>query len=130
LNPIEDSAYSDWRAARATTPFGIYTGSWGSDFADASNWFNQNFTHSADHYRNHWNYPDFDALVGKAVTNTNAAERTQQYSDAEVMLVQQAPIVPFLHGIAFRFTKPWVKDLHLQAITSVVHLRTIKIAQQ
>ena len=64
------------------------------------------------------------------IRDSNIAERTQQYSDAEVMLVQQAPIIPFLHGIAFRFTKPWVKDLHLQAITSVVHLRTIKIAQQ
>ena len=34
-----------------------------------------------------------------------------------------------LHGIAFRFVKLYVKDLHLQPITSVVHLRTIKIAQ-
>lgn len=129
LNPIEASAYSDWRAARATTPFGVYTGSWGSDFADASNWFNQNFTHSADHYRNHWNFPEFDALVTKAVTNTNVDERNQQYSQAEAMLVQQAPVIPILHEIAFRFVKPWVRDLHLQAITSVVHLRTIKIAQ-
>ncbi len=129
LNPIDDSAYSDWRAARETTPFNIYTGSWGSDFADASNWFNQNFTHTADHYRNHWNYPEFDALVAKAVTNTNVDERNQQYSDAEVMLVKQAPIIPFVHGVAFRFVKPWVKDLHIQPITSRVHLRTIKIAQ-
>jgi oligopeptide transport system substrate-binding protein len=129
LNPIEDSAYSDWRAARETTPFNIYTATWGSDFADASNWFNQNFTHASDHYRNHWNFPDFDALVAKAVTNTNSDERIQEYSQAEAMIVEQAPIIPFLHGIAFRFVKPWVKDLHIQAITSVVHLRTIKIAQ-
>ena len=129
LNPIEDSAYSDWRAARETTPFNIYTGSWGSDFADASNWFNQNFTHASDHYRNHWNDPEFDALVAKAVVNTDTKERDQQYSDAEAMLVQQAPIVPFLHGVAFRFVKPWVKDLYIQPITSIVHLRTIKIAQ-
>lgn len=129
LNPIEASAYSDWRAARETTPFNIYTATWGSDFADASNWFNQNFTHSADHYRDHWNDPEFDALVGKAATNTNLAERDQQYSAAEGIIVKMAPVIPFLHGIAFRFVKPWVKDIHIQAITSVVHLRTIKIAQ-
>jgi oligopeptide transport system substrate-binding protein len=129
LNPIENNAYSDWRAARETTPFNIYTGSWGSDFADASNWFNQNFTHTADHYRNHWNDPEFDALVGKAIGNTNSAERIQEYSQAEAMLVDQAPIIPILHGIAFRFIKPWVKDLYIQPITSIVHLRTIKIAQ-
>jgi ABC-type oligopeptide transport system substrate-binding subunit len=129
LNPIEDSAYSDWRAARETTPFNIYTGSWGSDFADASKWFNQNFTHAADHYRNHWNDPDFDALVGKAVNNTNLDERNQEYSQAEAMLVDQAPIIPVLHGIAFRFVKPWVKDIHFQPVNPIVHLRTIKIAQ-
>lgn len=78
----DDNADSDWRASRATQPFDIYPGSWGSDFADASNRFNQNFTQAADHYRNHWNDPKFDALVAKAQTNTNAEERNQQYSQA------------------------------------------------
>ena len=75
LSPIEDSAYSDWRAPRETQKFSIYTGSWGSDFADASNWFNQNFTSSADHYRNHWSNAEFDQLCATAVTNTNTEER-------------------------------------------------------
>ena len=73
--PIEDSTYSDWRASRETQPFGVYTGSWGSDFADASNWFNQNFTSSADHYRNHWKNDEFDQICATAVGNTNAEER-------------------------------------------------------
>ncbi|HRA47248.1 MAG TPA: peptide ABC transporter substrate-binding protein, partial [Thermomicrobiales bacterium] len=128
MSPIEDSTYSDWRASRETQPFGVYTGSWGSDFADASNWFNQNFTTESDHYRNHWSYPEFDDLVAKAVNNTNVEERNQQYSQAEAILVEQAGIIPMLHGKAFRMAKPWVKDLFFQPILSVVHLRTIKIA--
>jgi len=128
LAPIEDSAYSDWRASRETQPFNIYTGSWGSDFADASNWFNQNFTHSADHYRNHWNYPEFDELVAKAQVNTNTDERNQQYAEAERILLEQSPIIPIVHGKAFRAVKPWVKDLFFQPLLSSVHLRTIKIA--
>jgi ABC-type oligopeptide transport system substrate-binding subunit len=128
LAPIEDSAYSDWRASRETQPFNIYTGSWGSDFADASNWFNQNFTHSADHYRNHWNYPEFDELVAKAQINTNTEERNQQYAEAERIILEQAPIIPVLHGRAFRAVQPWVKDLFFQPLLSSVHLRTIKIA--
>jgi len=130
MNPIEDSTYSDWRASRETEKFGVYTGSWGSDFADASNWFNQNFTTEADHYRSHWSNAEFDSLVGEAVTNTNVEERNQQYSDAEVILVEEASIIPFLRGIALRLVKPWVKDLYLQPILSVVHLRTLKIAEQ
>jgi oligopeptide transport system substrate-binding protein len=129
LAPLADNnAYSDWRASRETQPFNIYTGSWGSDFADASNWFNQNFTHASDHYRNHWNYPQFDELVGQALTNTNTEQRNEQYAEAEKILLEQAPIIPLLHGKAFRAVKPWVKDLFFQPVLSEVHLRTIKIA--
>jgi oligopeptide transport system substrate-binding protein len=128
LAPIEDSAYIDWRASRETQAFNIYTASWGSDFADASNWFNQNFTHSSDHYRNHWNFPEFDTLVATAQSNINTEERNQQYADAEKILLEQSPVFPLVHGKAFRAVKPWVKDLFLQPLLSSVHLRTIKIA--
>jgi oligopeptide transport system substrate-binding protein len=128
LAPIEDSAYIDWRASRETQPFNIYTGSWGSDFADASNWFNQNFTTGNDHYRNHWSYPEFDELVAKAQVNTNTEERNQQYAQAEAIFMEQVPAIPIVHGKAFRAVKPWVKDLFLQPLLSSVHLRTIKIA--
>jgi oligopeptide transport system substrate-binding protein len=129
LTPIEDNAYGDWRSARATTKFNVYTGVWGSDFADASNWFNQNFTTSADHYESHWSNPEFDALCEEAVTNTDEEERNEQYSQAEVILVREASIIPVMRGHAFRMVKPWVKDLYFQPVLStVVHLRTVKIA--
>ena len=128
LVPIEDNAYSDWRAARETQKFYVYTGVWGSDFADASNWFNQNFTTAADHYRTHWSNAEFDQLCDTAVVNTNIDERNQQYGQAEVILVNEASIIPYMRGKAFRAVKPWVKDLYFQPLLSVVHLRTIKIA--
>jgi oligopeptide transport system substrate-binding protein len=129
LTPIEPDAYSDWRASRANANFGAYTGSWGSDFADASNWFNQNFTTAADHYQSHWSNADFDKLCDEAVTNTHTEERDQQYSDAEVILVSDASVIPYMRGKAFRAVKPWVKDLFFLPILSVVHLRSIKIAE-
>jgi oligopeptide transport system substrate-binding protein len=127
LVPIEDNTYIDWRASRETQPFNVYTGVWGSDFADASNWFNQNFTSQADHYRNHWLNEEFDQISAAAITNQNAEERNQQYAQAEAILVDQAPIIPVMRGQAFRAVKPWVKDLYFQPLLSVVHLRTVKI---
>ena len=129
LVPIEPDGYSDWRASRANANFGVYTGSWGSDFADPSNWFNQNFTTAADHYQSHWSNAEFDKLCDEAVTNTNTDERDQQYSDAEVILVSDASIIPYMRGKAFRAVKPWVKDLFFLPVLSVVHLRSIKIAE-
>jgi ABC-type oligopeptide transport system substrate-binding subunit len=130
LSPIEDAAYSDWRASRETEPYTTYTGTWASDFTDASNWFNQNFTSTADHYRNHWKNDEFDSLCATAATNTNTEERIQQYKDAETILVSDAAIIPMYRAKAFRTVKPYVKDLYLQAVLSLVHLRTIKIAAE
>ena len=130
LSPIEDAAYIDWRASRETQPFNVYTGSWGSDFPDASNWFNQNFTSTADHYRNHWKNDEFDALCEEAASNTDTEARNQQYRDAEAILVEEAPIIPMYRSKAFRTVKPYVKDLYLQAVLSIPHLRTVKIAAE
>lgn len=128
LAPIEDSTYIDWRASRETQPFGVYTGNWGSDFVDPSNWINQNFTSQSDHYRNHWENARFDAIAEEAVSNTNDEERIQQYQEAERILVREAPIIPMFRGKAVRAVKPDVRDLYFQSTLSVVHLRTVKIA--
>jgi oligopeptide transport system substrate-binding protein len=128
LAPIEANTYSDWRASREEQPYNTYTGSWGSDFGDPFNWHNQNFTSQADHYRNHWKNEEFDTLVAEAGVNTDVAEREQQYKDAEAIIVEEAPIIPVYRTKAFRAVKPWVKDLYLQPILSVVHIRNVKIA--
>lgn len=128
LAPIESNTYIDWRASRETQPYMAYTGSWGSDFGDPSNWHNQNFTSQADHYRNHWVNEEFDALCAEAAQNTDAASREEQYMQAEAILVEEAPIIPVYRTKAFRAVKPWVKDLYLQPILSVVHFRNVKIA--
>ncbi|MCC6673888.1 MAG: peptide ABC transporter substrate-binding protein [Thermomicrobiales bacterium] len=127
LTPIEDNTYIDWRAARDTQPFNLYSGTWGSDFADASNWFNQNWHSSADHYRDHWNNTEFDAIIEAAATNTNFDERNAQWAEAEALFIQEAPVIPFMRAQALRMVKPWVKDLFFQPLLSVVHLRTVKI---
>lgn len=129
LVPIEPDTYSDWRASRATAKFGVYTGNWGSDFGDASNWFNQNFTTEADHYQNHWSNAEFDQLCAEAVINTDIDARNEQYGAAEVILVSDASIIPYMRGKAFRAVKPWVQDLYFQPLLSLVHLRTVKIAE-
>jgi ABC-type oligopeptide transport system substrate-binding subunit len=57
-------------------------------------------------------------------------ERDQEYRDAEVILVSDAAIIPMYRAKAFRTVKPYVKDLYLQAVLSLVHLRSIKIAAE
>lgn len=130
LSPIESATYTDWRAARETQNFDVYTGSWGSDFADPSNWHNQNFTSSANHYRSHWMNEEYDSLAAQALTDPDPDERNALYQQAETILVEEAPIIPLYRGEAARAVKPYVKDIFFQPTLSVVHLRTIKLAAE
>lgn len=130
LAPIEEATYTDWRAARETQNFDVYTGSWGSDFADPSNWHNQNFTSSANHYRTHWLNEEYDSLAAEALVTADTEERNALYQQAETILVEEASIIPLYRGLAARAVKPKVKDMFLQPLLSFVHLRTIKIAAE
>jgi oligopeptide transport system substrate-binding protein len=129
LEPIDNANYNDWRASRETSPYNIYIGNWGSDFEDPSNWYNQNFTHASDHYRSHWNDPDFDAAVAKAATNTNEQERVQEYKDAGMIIAQQSPVIPLYHDVNYYLAKPYVKKLHLQPLLTAVHAAQVEIAK-
>jgi oligopeptide transport system substrate-binding protein len=128
LAPIEDNTYIDWRASRETQPFGLYTATWGSDFSDPTNWLNKNFTKAYNHYRNHWQNDEFDAIVEEAALNADPVSRAEQYGEAEKIIVQEAGVIPMYRGQAFRVAKPYVKDLWFQPLLSVVHLRNVKIA--
>ncbi len=130
LAPIESSTYTDWRAARETQNFDLYTGSWGSDFADPSNWHNQNFTSEANHYRAHWLNEEYDALAAQALVEPDPATRAATYQEAETILVNDAAFIPLYRGEAARAVKAHVKDIYLQPTLSFVHLRTIKIAAE
>ncbi|HET7034393.1 MAG TPA: peptide ABC transporter substrate-binding protein, partial [Thermomicrobiaceae bacterium] len=126
LEPVESTAYNDWRASREKSPFNLYIGNWGSDWADPANWYNQNFTHASDHYRDHWNNPDFDALVEKARTNTNEDERVTQYKQASKTFAEESPIIPLYHPLNFWVVQPYVKDLAMQPLLETVRARYIK----
>lgn len=128
LNPIDTASWSDWASTRETEPFHVKWGTWGSDFADPSNWHNQNFTSMADNYATNWKNDEYDRLCIDAVSNTDVDERNQEYRDAEALLVHDAAYIPLYRGRADVIAKPWVKDLHMQPILAVVHLREVKIA--
>ncbi len=127
LEPIEENTYSDWRASRETQPFNTYIGQWGSDFQDPFNWHNQNFTSQADHYRNHWKNDEFDQLAAEAAVNPDEESRIEQYKEAEVILVHDAPIIPLHHALTFYVAKPYLKGVYLPAVLTVVYGKFLEI---
>ena len=49
-----------------------------------------------------WCNQDFDALVNKAATLTDKAERTKLYEKAQVVMHEEAPFFLIAHSVAFQ----------------------------
>ncbi len=49
-----------------------------------------------------WCNPEFDALVNKAVTLTDQAERAKLYEQAQVIMREEAPFFLIAHSVAFQ----------------------------
>ena len=49
-----------------------------------------------------WCNQEFEALVGKAVTLTDQAERAKLYEQAQVIMREEAPFFMIAHSIAFQ----------------------------
>lgn len=128
LNPVDGAVYSEYNQSRADQPFHTKYGTWGSDFADPSNWHNQNFVSSSDHYYVSWVNEEYDALCAQAVSEPDPEVRADLYRQAEVLLVQDAAYIPVYRGVATVAVKPWLVDFHVQPILAYVHLRLPKIA--
>ncbi|HWV24745.1 MAG TPA: peptide ABC transporter substrate-binding protein [Thermomicrobiales bacterium] len=127
LNPVDAAVYADYNRSRGDQPFNTKYGVWGSDFADPSNWHNQNFVSKSDHYYTSWVNEEYDDLCAQAVSETDPDKRAELYQQAEEILVHDAVYIPVYRDVAFWAVKPYVKNLHMQPILALVHLRYPKI---
>lgn len=130
LNPVEGAVYSEYNSSRHEQPFNTKYGTWGSDFADPSNWHNQNFTTQADHYYTSWVNEEYNQVCAEAVAETDPAKREELYRQAEVLLVEDAVYIPVYRGVAFNAVKPYVRNVKMMPILAYLHLRYVKIAAE
>ena len=69
--------------------------SWDATYNDASSFLN---TLKSDSEENvgHWKNAQYDALLNQATQITDATKRNALYQQAEVIINQQAPLIPHL----------------------------------
>jgi oligopeptide transport system substrate-binding protein len=129
LDPLQDAAFQDWFNSRADQPFNLMLSFWGSDWGDPANWHNQLFESKADFYHAHWKNDQFDQTVDAAVSMADANERVKQYESAEVILNQDAAIIPLFHLNRIYVIKPYVQGIVHYPILGRTWLRYISIAE-
>jgi oligopeptide transport system substrate-binding protein len=129
LDPLEDKAFDDWYNTRDEQPFNLMLTWWGSDWGDPANWHNQLFDSQADFNHSHWKNDEFDSLVREAVVMGDQEARTAQYQQAEVILNQDAALIPLFHLNRLYVIKPYVQGIVHFPILGRTWLRYISILE-
>lgn len=132
LNLMESAAFGDWRRTIKTnkTPYnGVVVRGWTADYQDPTDWYNALLDSSADYWDTRWKNDEFDALVRKAAGEFDLAKRKQMYEAAEVILMQDSPVIPLVNWTNFNVVKPYVKGVYFgpSSMGIVISLQNVDI---
>jgi ABC-type oligopeptide transport system substrate-binding subunit/DNA-binding SARP family transcriptional activator len=106
VEPPEFDAFEKW--TKGDRPHMYYRG-WSAEYPDPDNVLRLFFS---DH-RAGWHHQDYFQLVEKARRLTDQAQRMALYRQAELILVQEAPIIPLFYPRFLVLVKPWIRGFLL-----------------
>jgi oligopeptide transport system substrate-binding protein len=89
---------------------------WSADYPDPDNFLRVGVRR---YIQKGWN-ESYDQLVENARRETDQVSRLDLYQQAERILIEEAAIVPIVHRRWHLLIKPWIKNLHVSPINSVI----------
>jgi len=121
---------AEWPTYRANMQAGvmpIFLLGWYPDYLDPDDYLTP-FVHSTQSLwlgaAYNYNNTVMDAILDNAMVNQNIANRTILYEDAQRLLAEDAPRIPFIQGRQYAVTKPNIKGMYL-SLTSLLPYYTI-----
>jgi oligopeptide transport system substrate-binding protein len=114
IAPMEQKT---WLQNQRTLNYTLSTYSWIADFPDPLT-FLGNFTSSNGNNWTGWNDPVYDALIARAATMSDAAERRDFFQQAEALLLEAAPVTPLYHGAQTYLIAPAVQNWYPASLGS------------
>jgi len=111
LDPVDPTAFTGLTKDIATTPQLFILG-WCADFPDPQNWLTAVFkTGGSSSARLGFSNEAFDKLLTEADIEQDAAKRAQLYSEAQKMLIEEAPVAFLWNDAGKALVKPYVKGV-------------------
>ncbi|MDP9313481.1 MAG: peptide ABC transporter substrate-binding protein, partial [Chloroflexota bacterium] len=120
--PVDPTAYTALTKDLATTPQ-MYILGWCADYPDPQNWLSTVFkTGGIGAGRIGYSNPEFDRLVDEADRTPPGPEREQLYSQAQEILIEDAPVVFFWNNPGRIMVKPYVKGITEETVTPLDYI--------
>lgn len=123
LRTMEWKTYLD---TRREGDFMLSRQSWDATYNDASTFLNTLSSDSAENV-GHWSNARYDALLRQAAQTTDVMARNALYQQAEVIIHQQAPVIPIYYQPLIKLLKPWVGGFPLHNPQDYVYSKELYI---
>ncbi|MGD8253088.1 MAG: ABC transporter substrate-binding protein [Syntrophobacterales bacterium] len=112
---------TDWPTFEATLNSGrfqLYRYFWSADIPDPDNFLNVLCGSDSLYNFMHYSNPKVDRLLSQALVETDIIERVRLYREAESMILEDAPMIPFMYWVFESVFQPYVKGLEISALGS------------
>ncbi len=105
----------------------FFRGSWIADYPDAENYLSVFYSKNPapPNYTRYQN-PRFDALLEKALSETNDSARYDLYRQADALVMEDAPVVPLWYDKVIHLVQPGVEGFQPNAL-NLLELRRTKV---
>jgi peptide/nickel transport system substrate-binding protein len=104
----------------------FFRGSWIADYPDAENYLSVFYSKNPapPNYTRYKN-PEFDALLEKALAETNDSARYDLYRQADALVMKDAPVVPLWYDKVIHLVQPGVAGFKPNALNLLELRRTL-----
>jgi oligopeptide transport system substrate-binding protein len=110
---LERRAFQSWRSARKTQPYHMHFGGWTALFADPSIFHNGMLTAQIDRQNHKWRNARYEELIEKGGIESDPQKRQALYEEAERIVAEEAPIIPWGYKLKPYLIKPHVQGFEV-----------------
>lgn len=111
---LRNLEWSSYQAAVDSLQYQVARAGWIGDYPDP-NTFLDMFISEGNHNQTGWGNAKYDELISAAARENDPARRMQLLHDAEVILMDELPVIPIYSYVSVNLVKPYVKGFHANA---------------
>ncbi len=108
---VEQKAFGPYVTAQYAGKYDIAMAGWIGDYPDPTTFLDM-WTRGNGHNNTGWASEEYEALLRKATTQSDADERAATLAQAEKILLEEAPIAPIAYYARLYLHRPEIKGWH------------------
>jgi oligopeptide transport system substrate-binding protein len=108
---LQNMEWNSWLSASANMKYDLCRGGWIGDYLDP-NTFLDMFVTDGGNNQTGWSNPRYDKLIEAAQAEHDPLRRMKYFHDAEVILMDELPIIPIYFRVSRNMIRPYVHGFY------------------